>query len=136
MDAPIINPWIIYYIDICNNINILMVFIIILLLLSTLFLSLLISIDWEYGGKKLFLKIKKYIPLYLITTFIIIFFTVFLPSKGTLYKMIILKNITPNNISIIKSSLKESKDTIKQDLVDIIKLLDNKNEKEDKNDNK
>lgn len=114
--TPIINPWIFYAIDICNNIKVAgFVLGIVILIISFCSIPLLIEGEIKFSLVKKFAKII--VPIFIVCT-------VLVPSKDTLIKMLIAQNVTYERVEIASETVQDVYD-------DIISLVDNsKNEKE------
>lgn len=109
---PIINPWLIYMINTLDDVNFF-----IGLLLSVFFIMIFISIfiiwdAYEYEDEDGYAKSKKIFKKIIIGFIICLSLLVFIPSKETMYTMIVLDNVTPNNIQKFGENGKEIIDYI------------------------
>ena len=107
---PIINPWLIYFVDSLDLVQLGCILMVIALVVAILILTGRID-DLEYKGKEL--KPARR------TRKIVIFFSIllliaipFIPSRETCYKMMIASQITNNNIQKAEDTIKESVDYI------------------------
>ena len=111
---PIISPWLIYLIDLCDDLNGL--FSVALFLLGCVAASLLIiwlfsSLDHKQDYEPI-VACKKNLKKSVIWLCISgLLFTV-IPSKDTMYKMIVLENVTTDNIQAIGKTGKDVVDYI------------------------
>lgn len=116
----IINPWVFYLLHVVNAIQgICILFIIAFGLLFSVYLISFDDIpDERYPSPIAILK-KFKVPIILSVTFL-----VFVPSKDTLYKMLIASQVTTENIDTAKETIQDVADYI----VDAVKEI---KEKED-----
>lgn len=103
MSEPIINPMIFYWIDVLSWTKILTCVAFVILLVATI---MIISVEIEEG--KPFAKRKWLV----IITFIFLFVAVLVPSESTMYKMLIAKYATIENIDIVINKIIQSINTI------------------------
>lgn len=98
---PIISPWVFYFIDKLEVIEMLplYVFIFVILINGALLMTSKTEEEFEKGGSP-----KVWIALFLLA-FIINFIV---PSKETAYKMVIANYVTPNSISIVKEATEDN----------------------------
>lgn len=126
---PIISPWWIYLIDLFNNLK--EVLGVALFLLGCTAVALLIiwlfsSLDYN---ERLIVACKKYLKKSVIWPCVSnLLFTV-IPSKNTMYTMIVLDNVTTDNIQAIGKTGKDVVDYI-TDQID--KIVNKDDEKENK----
>ena len=119
MNEPIISPVIIYLIGVATPMQIFSL----LLGVTVGVLAMLLSIhsaDCHKDSDEQRTSVstaKKCFVLSLVLGFI----TVVIPSQETIYKMIAAKHATPNNINKIIESGKDIKNSLKADVLDIIK---------------
>lgn len=92
---PIISPWVFYFIDKLEVIEMLPLYVFILAILINGALLMTSKTEEEFE--------KGFFPKVWIALFSLVFIINFIvPSKETAYKMIIANYATPNNISIVK----------------------------------
>lgn len=92
---PIISPWVFYFIDKLEVIEMLPLYVFILAILINRALLMTSKTEEEFE--------KGFFPKVWIALFSLVFIINFIvPSKETAYKMIIANYVTPNNISIVK----------------------------------
>lgn len=126
---PIISPWWIYLIDLFNNLK--EVLGVALFLLGCTAVALLViwlfsSLDYN---ERLIVACKKYLKKSVIWLCVSnLLFTV-IPSKNTMYTMIVLDNVTTDNIQAIGKTGKDVVDYI-TDQID--KIVNKDDEKENK----
>lgn len=128
---PIISPWLIYLIDLFDDLRELFGIASILLGCAAVVLSiiwLLSSMDYRQDEKPI-VTCKKYLKKSVIWLCVSnLLFTV-IPSKNTMYTMIVLDNVTTDNIQAIGKTGKDVVDYI-TDQID--KIVNKDDEKENK----
>lgn len=128
---PIISPWLIYLIDLFDNLKGL--FSIALILLGCvaavlLLIWLLFSVDYEQDNNFV-IACKKYLKKSIIWLGISSLLFTAIPSKNTMYTMLVLDNVTTDNIQAIGKTGKDVVDYI-TDQID--KIVNKDDEKENK----
>ena len=93
MDDPIISPWTIYIIDVCNSISFVAMFFSLLGVFTTIFAFIVVSVDDVdiIQGKKLLKGLTIFT-----TTFIIV--SIIVPDKRVGYTMLATQYITEGNV--------------------------------------
>lgn len=128
---PIISPWLIYLIDLFDNLKGLLTIALILLGIAAVVLSIIwfiASVDYEQDEDPIVIC-KKHLKQSVIWFCVSgLLFTV-IPSKDTMYKMIVLDNVTTDNIQAIGKTGKDVVDYI-TDQID--KIVNKDDEKENK----
>lgn len=133
---PIINPWLFYLVDLVGNLSVIL-WVLLVVLIAVDIASLLI---WTYindncsnktreedvEAKLRFLKLFKRTLLPIILTVLLI---AVIPSKKTIYTMIIVDNVTPNNLTTVGDTAKDTVDYI-VDKVDQILNKDSSDEED------
>lgn len=104
--TPIINPWLVYLVDMIDSLKFECLFIPLLFLLYML--SIAYTKEEDINEEKIAKVVKKLIIC------MGLMFTVesFLPSKETCYKMMVASQITDNNIQKAEDTIKKSVDYI------------------------
>ena len=124
---PIINPWLIYLINLFDNLNVLLTAALFLLGCAVVVLSIIwffSSMDYEQDEEPI-VSCKKYLKKSVIWLCVSgLLFTV-IPSKDTMYTMIVLDNVTTDNIQAIG---KTGKDVIDYITDQIDKVVNDKEE--------
>lgn len=105
---PIISPWFFYFVDKANFLDIISFFGVVTTFIFLVLIKVYIISEEPYNTKELEEICKKLKKFFII--FIIIASTV--PSKDTLYKMLIASQITPNNINAAGETITEGIDYI------------------------
>lgn len=120
---PIISPWLIYFLSVLDGVNVVCagIFILGLIGIPAALLVLYWMNDTTYGkegeaAKKAFSGIKPYFIAYCIFLGV----ACFIPSKTTVYQMIVAKKLTPDNISAITQSAGDTAEDVADYVVDII----------------
>lgn len=124
----IISPWLVYLISRADNIRGASIGILILCFVLCLFyiVGLDVNKDYDDNYEKYKKTWKPYLIKVLILSFIMMLSIVFIPTSKTLMTMIIVKNITYNRIESIIENGKDIRTTIKQDILDIINTINEK----------
>jgi hypothetical protein len=122
MNNPIISPYLIYLMSVSTGLRVAFGLVGILGLIASVFAYVPNSIE-EWGKTKTILK-------YNIGFIICILLSILIPSETIIIKMIVAKNITPNNLSLIVKEGKELKENIKKDVLDIIMAIGEKSNKD------
>ena len=110
---PIINPWIMYVIGLVNNINYIftagIVFLFIAIIIAATFGFIRLVVDYDNFDEFLedYHTAVKWFKKGCISLIIAGIVMIFIPSEKTLYSMIILENVTPNNIEIAGNTGKD-----------------------------
>lgn len=128
---PIISPWLIYLIDLFDNLKGL--FSIALILLGCvaavlLLIWLLFSVDYEQDNNFV-IACKKYLRKSIIWLGISSLLFTAIPSKNTMYTMLVLDNVTTDNIQAVG---KTGKDVVDYIVNQIDKVVNKDGEKENK----
>lgn len=110
---PIINPWIMYVIGLANNVNYVLITIIIILFTAIIVVTALGIVQFveNYDNFDEFLEeyhtAVKWFKRGFITLIVAGVVMIFMPSEKTLYSMVVLENVTPNNIEIAGNTGKD-----------------------------
>mgnify|MGYP000119992370 CR=1 FL=1 len=111
---PIINPWLIYLIDLFDNFNGLLTGALILLggaVVGLLLIWFFSSMDYEQDDNPI-ITCKKYLKQSIIWFCISALLFTVIPSKDTMYAMLVLDNVTTDNIQAIGKTGKDAVDYI------------------------
>ena len=111
---PIINPWLFYLIDVLDSMKIV---IWILLIIAVIGGAVLIgkycyNLEYDEPEEPHMLAMYKWVKRCIIITTISIIFILFIPAKKTSYTMLIMDNITPNNITAAGEPITDTVDYI------------------------
>jgi len=109
---PLIGPWLIYFINIISTFRLVLF---ILSIISGLFCICNIN---EFGVDDSKFKICKYSSMILIPCIILLILT---PTRNTMYEMLVMKNITPDNIKALGNGAEKSIDIIIEKITNVIK---------------
>lgn len=128
---PIINPWLIYLINLFDNLRVLLIITLILFGCITIgiLLTWFICVVDCYMDDDFIIACKKYLKKSIIWLFISGLLFITIPSKDTMYTMLVLDNVTSDNIQTIG---KTGKDVVDYIVNQIDKIVNNKDEKENK----
>lgn len=111
---PIINPMYLYLIEVLHNLDVINNFIFITLAFITLVTGVMYIID-DYAREKIE-KNKVLVKLVFIAFVVSLLITLLVPTKDTMYKMLIASYVTTDNIQIVN-------DAIKTNLQDYLNML-------------
>ena len=99
---PIINPWLIYAVNMCGNLKMLAMIGAILIVLPITIFSLEYLTAVSDSDKKCYIKIEKYLIGILI---VLSFLAVVIPDKDTCLTMLAVYYITPDNIQAVQGNI-------------------------------
>ena len=108
----VISPWLFYIIDLFDKLRevaIIVFWIIVVTILITGFVALL---EGEYWEDKIIQKLKKALKLSVIPIVISSVMYVAIPSKDMMYKMLVSKYVTYENIDKATNTIKDGVDYI------------------------
>lgn len=108
----VISPWLFYIIDLLDKLRevaIIVFWIIVVTILITGFIALL---EGEYWEDKIIQKLKKALKLAVIPIVISSVMYVTIPSKDVMYKMLVSKYVTYENIDKATNTIKDGVDYI------------------------
>lgn len=108
----VISPWLFYIIDLLDKLRevaIIVFWIIVVTILITGFVALL---EGEYWEDKIIQKLKKALKLSVIPIVISSVMYVTIPSKDVMYKMLVSKYVTYENIDKATNTIKDGVDYI------------------------
>lgn len=128
---PIISPWLIYLIDLFDNLKVLFNIVSILSGCAVgviLFIWFICLIDYDVDDDFI-IVCKKYLKKSIIWLFISGLLFIAIPSKDTMYTMLVLDNVTSDNIQPIG---KTGKDVVDYIVNQIDKVVNKDDEKENK----
>ena len=99
---PIINPWLIYAVNICGDLKTLAMIGAILIVLPITIFSLEYLTAVSDSDKKCYIKIEKYLIGILI---VLSFLAVVIPDRETCLAMLAVYYITPDNIQVVQGNI-------------------------------
>lgn len=114
---PIISPWLIYFLSVLDAINTIgaIIFWLGLLGIPLTFVLGAAADCWKSAEHAL-----KALKPYAIAYAIFVAVSLFIPSKTTVYQMIVAKELTPNNISTVTQATGDTAEDVADYVVDII----------------
>jgi hypothetical protein len=130
---PIISPWLIYLLGIIGDSNIAWdfgFFILISLSIVSYLVLHIVPANEISNNIEFVQKIQKISRNGTIISIILFIIANLIPSKTTIIQMIVAKNITPNNLSLVIKEGKALKENIKKDVLDIIMAIGEKSNKD------
>lgn len=117
MSTPIINPWIIYLISLCDNLKVISI----IAICITVVVVIIIGLRWvfdendccdEEDAKAIRQYYMKWIKIPTIVLICSLVFGIVLPSEKTCYTMLVSSQLTPQNIQSVGNDLKSAVDYI------------------------
>lgn len=111
---PVISPWLFYVIELLGNLNFMVgtvCFISVALLATALFIYAMES-DSCYSSENLLKGCKKISKISIISLIISSVMCIAIPSKDTMYKMLVAKYVTYENIDKATDTIKDGVDYI------------------------
>ena len=108
---PIISPWLIYFINILGDLQSLAILLAGVFLIALMIIFLLWTYYGDIGVEFEYVKKGKH-KIIIFFEVISILGIIFIPSKETIYAMVVAKYVTPNNIEMVGGSVKNSIDYI------------------------
>lgn len=127
---PIISPWVIYLIDLINKFQVIINIALIVLgfvIIGLGIVWILFLMDWE--DDSIIITCKKYLKKSIIWFVVSGLLFAVVPSKDTMYTMLVLENVTTDNIQAVG---KTGKDVVDYIINQIDKIVNEDNEKENK----
>ena len=109
---PIINPWLVYIISVVDNVKFFIALLLVIFFVIVPIFIFTIFDAYEYEDEDGYVKSKKGLKKIIIGLIICSSLMVFIPSKETMYTMIVLDNVTPNNVQKFGENGKEIIDYI------------------------
>ena len=110
---PIINPWIVYGIDVISKLSVVAFIMVIASLIGVLIFAMN---DSTYGNDEHENKIFKILLIVLLVATV---FLVILPSKDTMLTMLALYYVTPDNIQAVQGNIVDFVSQIAQAVKDV-----------------
>ena len=99
---PIINPWLIYAVNMCGSLKEIATIIAILITLPISIIGINITMEVNKEDKEFYIRIEKY----LIGAFVVLLFlAVAIPTKETCLAMLAAYYITPDNIQAVQGNI-------------------------------
>ncbi len=126
--TPIINPWIVYALGILDTLNGFLAGINAISMILTVVLCVAYAIAGNDKYISDFWRSKFRLISSIIFTFVVIIINVAIPSKQTAINMLIAKEVTYERLDSLKTTVKDSYDYMKEDIVDI--LIDKNNDRD------
>ncbi|WP_293662959.1 hypothetical protein [uncultured Phascolarctobacterium sp.] len=122
MYEPIIDPMVFYWIDLVEKLQLTPICVVMLGLLLTFFLSLyFIEADLSTKQEN---KIQKIVITIFSVLFIATSLLAFLaPSKDTMYKMLIAKQVTPHNLQVTGETVDKALDKVAEKIIKVAKEI-------------
>lgn len=115
---PIISPWLIYFAEMCDAFNVLLILLLVVSVFANIyFCSCVFDSNWRTEDQK---KMDaKMLKIGIVVTIISALGLILVPSTDTVYKMIIFNNITTNNIEKGKDYIEDIIDYTAEKLIEV-----------------
>ena len=104
---PIIDPKLFYWADICESLNAVFIVLLIISIVALIALAAFFSVDYDCFDEEGVKFFKRFLTITIIILSISLLGVIFIPSRKTIYQMIVFDNITENNIQAGKEDIKE-----------------------------
>jgi len=127
---PIINPMFFYWVGLCGNLVIFSGVVTSVLGIAILILILVPVLGYDELAEGTIKTCWRWVKLLVLPMVLSALTCVLLPSGRTLTKMVVAKNITPDNLTALQSLVGDAKDSLKADILEIVQAV---NEKKDGN---
>lgn len=114
MNEPIISPWVFYWVETMDQIRDVVNFVIgVTMLISVIFLFLTLALEKEEREEHISEEIfKRIIKTLVIVGVVSVIGFMFIPSKGTMYKMLAASYMTQENIENVGESIDKIADKL------------------------
>ena len=114
---PIISPWIFYWMDVAVALSIVSTIATIVSAICLTFLVLAANDPCNNDDERA--NVTKYAKRIVMLFAVSLAFSVFIPSKDTMYKMLVTSYVTPNNIELVGGSIDTALDKLTDKVVKI-----------------
>jgi len=122
---PIINPWIIYLIDLCGTLKPLLCILVVLATVA-LIADIVVVLDSHDRKKIDAAEIKKLLlccnPRILSAYSLIVIMTILIPSKETMYVMLLLNEVTYDRVELLGDQAIKTYEVLKGDMRQLLEL--------------
>lgn len=108
----IINPWTFYIIDLLDKFREVSVVIFWVVIFTILIVGFFALLEGDYWEDETILKLKKAFKFSIITLIVSSLMYVAIPSKDVMYKMLVAKYVTYENVDKATNTIKDSVDYI------------------------
>ena len=108
---PIINPWLIYFVDSLDLVQLSCILMLLALVVAILLLTARIS-DFGGGEEKELKSARRTRKIVIFFSILLLIVFPFIPSRETCYKMMIASQVTDTNIQKAENVIKDSVDYI------------------------
>lgn len=123
MNTPIIDPMIFYYIEMANRLFNMPLYFGLITLITFLLLIMIFSDNDNISDEKATRITKRIMIPMMVLEIVFIAVSFFIPSTETIYKMLIVEQITPANIESFGYNVNEMLDTLAEKVIYIGKEL-------------
>lgn len=109
---PVISPWLFYTIDLLDKFRETAIIVFWIIVVAIFMVGFAAFLEGEYWEDKTILKLKKGLKLSIIPVVITSIMYIAIPSKDVMYKMLVTKYVTYENIDKATDTIKDSVDYI------------------------
>lgn len=122
MYEPIIDPMIFYWIDILDKSTVLPLYIILAGILVTAFIVITGAVK-DCTMEQLSKDLTNWSILIMVLFSITGLVSIFIPSKDTMYKMLIAKQVTPHNLQVTGETVDKALDKVAEKIIKVAKEI-------------
>lgn len=108
----VISPWLFYIIDLLDKLREVAIIVFWIIVVTILIIGFIALLEGEYWEDKIIQKLKKALKLSVIPIVISSVMYVAIPSKDVMYKMLVSKYVTYENIDKATNTIKDGVDYI------------------------
>lgn len=109
---PVISPWLFYIIDLLDKLREMTIIVFWIIVAAFFLVGFAAFLEGENWEDKTILKLKKGLKLSIIPIAITSVMYIAIPSKETIYKMLVSKYVTYENIDKVTDTIKDGVDYI------------------------
>lgn len=108
----VISPWLFYVIDLLDKLREIAIIVFWIIVITILVIGFVALLEGEYWEDEIIQKLKKALKLSIIPIVISSVMYVAIPSKDVMYKMLVSKYVTYENIDKATNTIKDGVDYI------------------------
>ena len=120
MNDPIINPWALYLIGLCDNVSVVCIVVAVIFVMLAVVLTIGMVID-GLDGVPVDKSVRKMVVILYAVGGVSALLALFVPSSTTVAAMVAASNITPATVAATGRTVSESAETITRIILQTIK---------------
>ena len=120
MNDPIINPWALYLIGLCDNVSVVCIVVAVIFVMLAVVLTIGMVID-GLDGVPVDKSVRKMVVILYAVGGVSALLALFVPSSTTIAAMVAASNITPATVAATGRTVSESAETITRIILQTIK---------------